>query len=426
MKSKFVTFLLSFIIAFGLWTYVVNNVSREETLPLYNVPVIFQNEGALTQRSLMLTEGIGQTVTLNITGNRAELYKLSSGNVSVVVDLSRIYDPGAQTAQFTVHYPSGVDSSSFEYTADKSRIALTVENVVNKRIPVKVDLGDTSPAEGYSIFPETEYLSSEYIRVEGPASVVEQMTQAVIQVDLTGSDQSIRNQVCTYVLCDSEGNPVEVPNVEFVKTDVAEVEYSLTIQRRLTLSLSVNLLSGAGATQETTTCLIDPLTIEVTGTDESLDRLDESLILNLGDIDLAEYTEDTTLTLPINMPAGVTNLNEEVTEATVYLSFPDIATRTFIITNIQNTNVPAGMVPELVTKQVSVTVRGPKVLVDKMTESDLTVSVSFGSLEIGVPKTVTPEVRLNPNYPGVTILSHGNVTIVMNELVPETTGEEQP
>ncbi len=417
MKSKIGTFLLSLVLAFGLWTYVVNNVSKEETLPLYNVPVIFQNEGALTQRSLMLTDGMGQSVSLNITGNRAELYKLSSGNVSVVVDLSRVYDAGEQTVQYSVHYPSGVDASSFEYTADKNRIALTVENVVSKRIPVEVDFGETTPAEGYSIFPETEFLSDEYVRVQGPASVVEQMTQAVISVDLTNANQSIRNQVYDFVLCDAEGNAVDVPDVEHVKTDVAQVEYSLTIQRRLMMDLTVNLISGAGATQETTTWLVDPQTIEITGTDEALNRLGENPVLQLGDVDLSEYMEDTTLTLPINMPAGITNLSE-VTEATVYLSFPDIATRTFTISNIQTSNVPAGMVPELVTQQISVTVRGPESLVERMTEADVSVIVSFSGLEIGVPKTVTPTVRLGPSYAGVEILSFGNVTIVMDEPEP--------
>ena len=419
MKNKAVSLLLSVVIAFGLWIYVVNNVSKEETLPLYNVSVIFQNEGALTQRSLMLTEGIGQTVSLTITGNRAELYKLNSSNVSVVVDLSRIYDAGTQSAQYTVHFPSDVDASSFEYTADKSRISLTVENVVEKRVPVEVDYGESVPAEGYYTFPETEELSVDYIRVEGPASVVEKMTKAVISVDLTDMAQSLRNQPYNYVLCDAEGNIVDVPNVEYVKTDVENVELSLTIQRRVLVTLDVNLISGAGATRDTTAMVIDPQYIEVTGTDEALDRLGETITLNLGDIDLADYLEDTTLELPINMPAGVTNLSD-VTEATVYLSFPDVETKTFIITNIQTTNVPAGMIPELTTKQVSVTVRGPRALVSQMTESSIAVSVSFGGLEIGIPKTVAPTVTINPSFSGVEILSNGNVTIVLEEPVPET------
>ena len=103
MKNRFVAALLSLVMAFILWTYVVNNVSKEETLPLYNVSVIFQNEGALTQRFLVLTEGSGQTATLTIPGNRAELYKLNSSNVYVVVDLSRMHDAGPQTAQYTLH-----------------------------------------------------------------------------------------------------------------------------------------------------------------------------------------------------------------------------------------------------------------------------------------------------------------------------------
>ena len=96
MKSKFGTLLLSVLIACGLWAYVVTNVSVTDTTSLHNVPVVFQNEGALTERNLMLTGGTSQTVTLNITGTRSEILKLRPDNVSVVVDLS----PSCLTGMF--------------------------------------------------------------------------------------------------------------------------------------------------------------------------------------------------------------------------------------------------------------------------------------------------------------------------------------
>ena len=112
MENKIIAGLFALVVAFGLWTYVVNNVSKEDTMSLENVPVVFQNEGALENHGLIMTEGVGQTVDLTITGTRNELMKLHSGNVAVVVNLSQLYDAGRQSVSYTVHYPAEVNSSS--------------------------------------------------------------------------------------------------------------------------------------------------------------------------------------------------------------------------------------------------------------------------------------------------------------------------
>lgn len=419
MKSKFAAGLLSLLVAFGLWTYVINNVSKEETLSLDDVPVLFQNEGALAGNGLVMTGGTGQTVDLTVTGYRSELMKLNSSNVTVVVDLSRLYDAGRQSLQYTVHYPADVDSSSFVYTADRSRITLTLENLIDAKVPVVVQTSGT-PAEGYRIFPETQTLSETYINVSGPASVVGQVTQAVIYVDLEGATQSIRNQAFDFALCDAEGNPVEVPNVEQVVTDVSQVELNLTIQGYKYVLLAPNVIDGKGATEETSSIVCSPEGIWITGSDEALASVETITLAS--NIDLGQYLEDQTITVPIKLPEGITSLSEE-DEVEVSISFPELMTKTFTMTNIQPVNVPAGMIPNINTTSVTVTVRGPSVVVQRMTEAAITVSVDFGGLSIGVPKLVEPIITISSTYPGVGIVSNGNVTIVLEEPVPETTGD---
>lgn len=426
MKNKFVVGLLSLLIAFGLWTYVVNNVSKEDTMFLENVPVVFQNEGALENHGLIMTEGTGQTVDLTVTGNRNELMKLHSGNVAVVVNLSQIYDAGRQSLQYTVHYPAEVNSGSFVYTADQNRVTVTLENLLTSNIPLVVQYSGT-PAEGYRIFEETETLNSitgdeiSTVRVAGPASVVKNMTQAVLYVDLEGMNQSLRSQPYPFTLCDANGEAVEVPDVNLVTTSVSEVELSLTIQGYKFVPLTANVIDGKGATEETSSIVYEPAGITITGSDEAL-ALVESI--NLGTIDLGTYLEDTVITLPINLPEGITSLTEEV-EAVVHISFPELETKTFTITDIQAVNVPAGMVPQVITTSINVTVRGPKTLVERMTEASLTVSADFGSLSIGVPDVVKPTVVVNPNFTGVGIVSAGNVNIRMDEPEPEPSVDPQ-
>lgn len=422
MKNKFAVGFLAIFLAFGLWFYVVNNVSKEDTMQLENVPVVFQNEGALETHGLIMTEGTGQTVDLTVTGNRNEIMKLHSGNVAVVVNLSQIYDAGRQSLQYTVHYPAEVNSSSFTYTADQNRVTVTLENLLSISLPLEVVYSGT-PKEGYRIFEETEALNSitgdriSSVRVSGPASVVRSMTKAVIRVDLEGRDQSLRGEPYSFTLCNANYDAVDVPNVELVTTNVSEVEVSLTIQGYKFIPLTATIVDGKGATEETSSIVYEPQGITITGTDEALARVDS---INLGTINLGDYLEDTVLTLPINLPEGISSLTEEV-DAVVRLSFPDLETKTFTVTNIQPVNVPAGMVPQVITSSITVTVRGPKDLVQQMTETSLTVSADFGSLSIGVPDVVKPVVVIHPSYAGVGLVSVGNVNIRMDEPAPEPT-----
>lgn len=413
MKSKILTALLSIVIACGLWAYVVTNVSVEDTTTIHNVPVVFQNEGALSSRALMLTEGTGQTVALTITGTRSEILKLNNNNVSVIVDLSRIYDAGRQNVQYAVNYPADVVTSTFEYTADKSRITLTVEEWVEK--PVSVFLQYTGRvADGYMADLETVQTDSRTVKVSGPASVVNQITKARIDVNLDGLTESV-NQDFNYILCDSEGNPVEVPNVEHVQTDVEQIHLNLSIQRYKEIPLKVEVTSGGGATEETTTIELDTETIIISGSDEALEGLDSLVI---GAVNLAQIKETTKMTFPVVLPAGVENrTGVETVNATI--SFPALTTKTFTIDNIRATNIPEGAEGIVVTKQISVTVRGPRSIVSRMRESDITVTVDFGNMEIGATVTRLPAVTISSSFPSVGILDNGTVTISLQELPPE-------
>ena len=56
MKNKFLSLLLAFAVAFGLWLYVITVVSPESEKTYYDIPVVLQNKEILAQRGLMITK----------------------------------------------------------------------------------------------------------------------------------------------------------------------------------------------------------------------------------------------------------------------------------------------------------------------------------------------------------------------------------
>ena len=112
MKKKILTALLSLMISFGLWLYVITVVSPNSTNIFYNIPVILNGESVLTERELMITSVPSKEVTLKLEGNRSDLIKLDRSNIDIVVDLTKIYTAGTYRLRFDVGYPGDVRSDA--------------------------------------------------------------------------------------------------------------------------------------------------------------------------------------------------------------------------------------------------------------------------------------------------------------------------
>lgn len=369
MKSKLINALLSLAIAFGLWLYVITVVSPNFETTYTDIPVAMQGESVLEERGLMVTSVETPKVELRLSGNRIELNKMTSANISLMVDLSKISEEGTQSVLYTITYPGNVNFSSFEVLSkNPSQIRLTVEKRVTKQVKVRPVYSGAVP-EGFIADKENAVLDYTEITVTGPASVVEQIEQARVEINLENQTETI-SQSFAYTLCNADGEPVDAAQVV---TNVGEVYLTLTIQQTKEVKLVLTVNAGGGATEQTSNITIEPETIQICGSGAVLADIDE---INIGTIELGELTKDTKLTFAINTPPGVTNLSE-VAEATVHVRFPDLRMTTLTVTNITPTNVPEGMEVELVTKVLYVTVRGPKTLVDTMTDANISATIDF-------------------------------------------------
>lgn len=430
MKNKLGILLLSIAIAFGLWLYVTNYIYVEGTNTIPNVPVVFQNEGALTSRGLMITGGFNQTVTLTITGKRSEVNSLSNVNLSVQVDLSRIYDTGIQSVGYTVNYPGNISAGDMSYETQHPRLQLTIEERVEKNVPVKV-ITEGNVDKGYvADDANAAVLSTRYVKVTGPASVVNHMDYAVVRVNLDGQKSSI-DQDYPYELCKLDDKvyvPVEIPNPDHVVMDTEQVHVNLTILRYKELEVGLNIIDGGGATAQTATIVYDHDKLMISGSEELLNTLGTRLIL--GTIDLGQIKEDTKLTFPVVLPEEVNNLTN-VTQIEVTVSFPNLVVKEFSVKNIVPINVPSGMVPKVVTQQIKVTVRGPRSQVLQMTPEDITVTVDFADMLPGSTMNKLPTVTFSSDYPDVGLLNWDKVVISLEEPVieptePDPTGPVDP
>lgn len=393
MNNKIVRLLISLVFAFCLWLYVISVQVPEGEYTFTNIQVSFQNETVMTEeRNLMITTEEIPTITLTLKGNRTDLNKLNSSNISAVVDLSQVYEAGAQRLTYKIYYPNDVSSSAFDVVASTpNTITLDVEKRIGKDVPVVVNYVGELP-EGYTADTASHELSSTVVNVKGPESVIDRIAQARIDVDLTDRVETIV-ETYRYTLCDSAGEAVDAM---WVVTDVEEVDLKLKIQRFKEVPLELTIVDGGGATKNTSRITIEPATIKVSGSETVLNELDK---INIGTVHLADYTVDSEISFPITLPDNVTNMTG-IQEAKVSLKFPDLAVKTLTITNILPVNIPEGTTVEMVTQALTVTIRGPKAKVEAMTENDVSATVDFANSQAG-STTFKAEIVMGQDYAAV-------------------------
>ena len=418
MKNKILSAALSLVIAFVLWFYVITVVSPGSEDWVYDIPVVFEGETVLTEdRGMMITSRSEDVlIDLKLSGNRTDLAKVNRGNITIKVDLSKVYDPGEHELTFNPIFPGDVPSGALTVESKyPETVKLTVEKKVKKPVDVRVNFVG-SAAENFMVDTENRILDYPTVNVTGPSSVVEQIDHAKIDVDLTDRVESISENF-RYTLCDADGNPVDV---ELVTTDVAEVHLDVKIQRFKQIPLTLALTYGGGTTEHSVEVIVEPAYISVSGSELMLEDLNE---IQLGSIDLSAIEADFEQTYPITIPEGITNLSER-TEATVKVQFLNLTIMDFEVTDITTANVPEGMEAELMSQVLKVRLRGPAAIMKKLTAQDIQVVVDFSDKELG-SFTIKPTITVSGEaFANVGAVGSYSVSATLREIVEETTEEE--
>lgn len=376
-KNKIYSVILSVVIAFALWLYVVNNVSQQDDATFYNLPVVMEGESVLNEQNLMITRISSKSMSVNLSGTRSDLNKINSGNLVVKIDLKQIEEPG-ENIPLTPKISSTADVPSNAFVVESknpSVIYVDVDHRRTKEVLVQPKWTGTR-SEDYIYDTENAVLDYPTITVSGPAAVADLIDHAEIEVDLSERMESI-SESFRYTLCDANGDPVDA---EMITTNVEEVRLDVSIQRIKEVALKVDVIYGGGASEQNTTVSLSHETIRLSGGEAVLAEFGDTY--TVATINLADVERSGDLTYTLNLPEGVIN-QTGVTEVTVTIRFAGLITREFTVENIQSTNVPEGLTADIISANLTLKVRGPAEQINQLTAEDITATVDFSAAEIG-------------------------------------------
>lgn len=401
MKRKIIYGLLAVFISFGLWLYVVTVVNPEWEDTFYNIPVILENEEILHERGLMLVSEGDQKVTLQLSGNRTDMIKLNSSNITLRADLSRIYSAGEQSLTYSIVYPGNVPNNAFEIisqTPQQIRLKVVERKSVAVDVVPVIGVADA----GYVALEDDIELSNEKITIAGPADVIDRIAQAEIHIDMAGKRGTVKQQF-DVVLRDVDGNIVDN---RWVKATPETIECTLKIQKIQEVEIAVEVLEGAGLTGDkyTVTYYNQETGEEIKGVigisgsetqlavaqsagilrdnklffDTKIDLgltagtpTENGLEIVISDLDIGELLT----------PYELVN-HSEINVVKVVVKMPKLATKSFRVTSIDQINIPQGLRVDLKTKSLEVIMRGPDYQLPYIKETDIIVQVDFSNATV--------------------------------------------
>lgn len=402
MKRKVLYALLSALIAFGLWIYVVTVVSPESEETFYNVPVVLNNESVLREKGLMIVSEGEPKLTLKLSGNRSDLNKLKSSDITVIADLAKINAAGEQTLNYSISFPGNNTVTVLEQSPQY--ITLNIVEWSTKDVPVVLQCTGEVPTD-YVDYREEAVLEYEKITISGPTDVLNKITQAIVKVDLTGKEETvIETQRPT--LSDAEGNGVDSSQV---KSSVSEVQIAVKIHYTKVIDLLLDVTYGGGADENTTVINMDVEQIKIAGSRKQLEGIES---LTIGSIDVAELTEDTELVFAVSLPEGVDNLSV-VSEVHVSVTFPTLAVKTLYLSGIEVFNIPAGMKADVANRVCEVILRGNEEQISAITEENIRIRVDLSGAAEG-EGLYKPQIIVS-GYDTIGVISASNISVRLSK-----------
>jgi len=367
LQNKTLNKIIALVIAVVLWTYVIVDVNPTTT-EKFTVPVRILNEENLTQRGLTIVGEREFTVTITLSGKRADLNSLDRSLILADADVYGRTIGEDVSITVEVEIPDSVEN----VTNGTPRILVTIEELIAVQKPIKVQFEgsfrtNTEPGN-IAVQPET-------VEVRGARSYVEDISYIAATVDaslLTVSETTINVEA---VPMNANGE-----YVEGVKLSSPTVDVTVQLCYTKEIPMYVEVIGEVGSAYEVTNINI-PTAIYIKGTKEALSGIQA---ITASAIDLSQVTASSSIPLTFSFPAGV-ELADSSKNISVDVGIKGISTEVMEIptSGIAISGLAVGQTAYISTDTVLVTVVGKESLMENLDISDVTLRVDAVGLEEG-------------------------------------------
>ena len=385
--------IVSLIAAVAIWVAVTENENptTDQELP-FSIPI----EPVGVPDGLAVYSMSPDAVVVTARATEATLNKLTASNFRATVNMTGIRD--TQSTQNVVVEVVGLQDQASVVEVSSRFTRVVLETKVSKTVPVQINrLG--SLAQGFTI--ASTQANPNVVTVSGPATSVGLVEHADADVNLTGVRSNID---LDYELTPRDAGGAIQPRVNI---DPPATEVMMAVQQLETpqmVPVEIQTQGEPAAGYNVTSMRADPLTVQVTGSLETLQSLDSILTQP---IDVSGATQTITRNVALQLPTGIQTERQNVS-VTIKIE-PAPGSRAITVAPVVN-NVPSGLSAVIQTTFVTVRVSGDAPVLNNLTASDIQATVDASGLEEGTHnldvKVVVPNnVKLESVEPAQAVIA---------------------
>lgn len=370
MSHGFWLKLLSVLIAVILWSYVITTNPAITRPKVVDVDIRLTGETSFKNQNLALVTDVTAavpTAQVRINVPQQSYQTVSAQNVTCDLDLSQIRTTGKQMIKL-----KGTSVLGAVVQTSPDMIEIEVDKRAERDVPVNTKALNKQVGYWYDV----KRTDPSYIRVSGPAQVVERIVSAEIALDYAKLTHS-QSVVFTPTFLDAEGAQVE--GYYSQSTSTVTVDMDIYPQKALPVSTDWDeLLSGElPIGYELDGVTVSPDVITVAAEQELLDSLTE---VQLRPVDVTRATQSFNRLTAVSKLEGVKHCSTENVNVKV-----DIRERPW---SKSLTELPVKLVGLDESKfkakwsnpTVDITISDVYLVVDKLTKDDLRITVDLSRI----------------------------------------------
>lgn len=387
--------ILSVVFATLLWFYVITE--QNPVVPKdITIPVRIVNAESLNRNNLVILDNSGSYyITLKLKGKKELLDAVNQNTVNAYADISNYTTVGENTVPVVVNgIPEGITVTS----RSEHNIKVSLDKKIVVQRPVTASI--TGNPKGGLAYLDAVLTPSEVV-LTGAETLINTIKTVKIDIDIAGVDVSVNKRLPIRLL-DVDGK--DVYGIQ-LNNQWINVSVPIANTKRVPIELVLEGLIPEGYV--ITDKQIQPKEILVTGNQQALDSL---IAINTTKQTISNMTENITLKVSLDLPAGIQLVNADEKINAVF-EIQKVITNTVDINEIEFKNLDQKyIVDNTPARTIRLTIRGPEKLVNDVQNNtklyvDLAnAKVGAGTYEVSVNKSPLLEVlSIEPSSIGLEI-----------------------
>lgn len=380
LSRNFGSLITAFILALIVWVSAVTAADPNQEL-LYPLPIPIVVTGKDPKLLIVGTIPETERVTLNAPRSIQDQLAGDPSAIRAWIDLTNL-GQGEHTVPVHV-LPNR--SPVRVVNEDPADIHLVLEPLTSRTITVTLTvLG--APALGYKN-GEPAYTPTQVL-VSGAASLVNQVAKIQALINISNASESVDSTISLQPI-DQTGKSINgvtlTPDTVTVKLPVTLLGgYRNVIVKVVTTG---NVADGYKLANINAS---PPNVVVFSGDPQQLAGLPG--YIETKPVDLTGATSDITATVPLNMPSGISVVNDQ--KAEVHIGILPIISRLSLVLPVTVTNVAPGLEAQITQTEVSVVLAGPVPLLNSLKPDEMSVVLDMTGKDIGEYKVASEVASL--------------------------------